>query len=193
MPLYPRLNVGLKLLDRHQLEGRHAERGQIWKLARDVEKGSAFARQVWSEKRSDMKLVDDEIVKRRRDEAAIMPGEVGTPEDAFARKRCLKLARVRIALRTFASVADDVEHVALAIAGATNESAPVPLLVACEQAGVAQLVVVEVPQHVNLAGVRRPYAKRRAVCHERRAHRRIRMNVLQRGSHEAVSQRAPLA
>ena len=91
-----------------------------------------------------MQLIDDQIVKRGRDEPALVPGEVRTPDDAFAGKRRLELARVRIAFRPFAAVADDVEHVALAIARARNESAPMPQLVAREQAGVVPVVVVEV-------------------------------------------------
>ena len=145
----------------------------------------AFCRQVRREERADVQLVDDEVVKLRRDVAGLVPREVGLADDAVAGKRRLQLARVRIALRALAAVADDVEHVAVAVAHAGDETAPVAALVAREQAGVVALAVVEVADHMHRSRVRRPDAKGRAVGDQVRTHRGAGVDVVERGGHRS--------
>ena len=86
--------------------------------------------------RADVKLVDHEVVKSRRDESALVPGKIGLADDAVARERRLELARVRIALWALAALADHVEHVAVAIADPGDEAAPMAVVVARQEACV---------------------------------------------------------
>ena len=78
-------------------------------------------------------------------------------------KGVCKLAGVRIALGTFAAVADDIEHIALAIAHAGDETTPVAMLIPGQQAGVVTLAIVEVTDHMHGPRMRRPSAERCAV------------------------------
>ena len=143
---------GLELLYGQELDGRDAQLREIRHLARDIEKRAPLPRQVGCEEGPDVELIDDDVVEPRRHEPVVMPGEVRAADDALARERRLELARVRIALRAFAALTDDVEHVPVAIPRAGDESPPVSALVTRQQARVAPLAVVE------LADAREPCA-----------------------------------
>ena len=63
----------MEFLNRHELQRRDAHFGQIRELARDIEKRAAFVRQVRREKGADVELIEDELMKRRRDIPAFVP------------------------------------------------------------------------------------------------------------------------
>ena len=105
-----------------------------------------------------MKLVDDEVVKRRRDVPAVVPWEVRRSDDALAREWRLELARVRIPFRPFAAIPDDIEHVPLPIDRARENPRQCPARRV--SAGSHRCVaIVEVAKHMNRSRVRGPYAK----------------------------------
>ena len=123
--------------------------GQIRELARDIEKRAAFVRQIRREKGADVELIEDELMKRRRDIPAFVPGKVGLADDALAGKGRRELAGVGIAFRPLAPFPDHVEHIALALPDAGNEAPPVAELVAREQTGVVARPMVEVADRIH--------------------------------------------
>ena len=126
-----------------------------------------------------MELINHEIVKLRRDISGLVPREIGFANDAFAGKRRLQFARVRVAFRAFAAVAHNVEHVAMAVANTGNETQPVAVLVAIEQAGIIALTIVEIADDMHRTCIGRPDAKCGAIGDEVRAHRGVERDVVE--------------
>src|SRR5262249_18357538 len=78
-PIVPEAELSLKLLDWHKLNRGNAESGEVRNLARHIEKGAPFPRQVRREESADMELINHEVMKQRRDVAGLMPREIGFP------------------------------------------------------------------------------------------------------------------
>lgn len=172
----------MKFLDRHELQRRDTQIGEVLQPARHVEERAALAWQVRREKGADVELIDDELVKSRRDVPALMPGKVGASDDALAGERRLQFAGTGIALESLphiAPLAYHIEHVALTILHAWNEAPPMSLLIAREQRGIVAHPVVEVSDHMHGSGMRSPATKCGAVGDQVGAHRGAGVNVIE--------------
>ena len=156
---------------------------EVGNLAGHIQERAAPSGHVRREVGADVELVDHEVLKLRRDEAGLVPGEIGGPDDAVAGERRDQFAREGIALGTLAAIADDVEQVAVLVADAGDEAAPVALVVPVEQAGIGPLAIVELADHVHGMGVGRPDAESGAIGNQIRTHGRVGLDVLQRGWH----------
>ena len=182
-PIVAEAELGLKLLDRHELNRGNAESGEVRNLARHIEKGAPVPRQVRREEGADMELINHEVMKRRRDVAGLVPREIGLPNDAVAGKRRLQLAGVGIALRALAAVPHNVEQVAIPVAHPWDETPPMAVVVAIEQAGVIARTVVKVADDMHRTGMGRPDTKGGATRKEVRTHRGARLDVIKGGRH----------
>ena len=160
-----------ELLDRHELDRRESEAGEMRNLARDVEKRSRFGRQVRSEKYADMQLIDHEIVEPRRDVSGLVPRKVRLADDAIARERSRQLPRKRIALRTRPAITDHEKLVTVAILHSRQKAAPMALFVAGQQVCVISDGAVDTG--VNALRVGRPNPEGCALVREVRSHRRV--------------------
>ena len=177
----------LELLNRHQLQRGHAQLDEMRNLARHVQERPALVGQVRRKEGPDVELIEDKLVKTRRDIPAFVPREIPSADDAFARKGRFQLAGIGVPLGPLAPLADDVEHVALSVLHARDEAQPMALRVAREQACVVPQPAVEIPEHMDGAGLRRPDTERGAIGDEIGPHRGAGMDVIKRGRHEYES------
>ncbi len=175
--------AGLEFLNGQELQRRDAELGQIWQLARDIEKRAAFVRQIRCEEGADVELIEDELMKGRRDVPAVVPGKVGLADDALAGKGRFELPGVGISLQPLAPFPDNIEHVALAVPNSGNEASPMAELVAREQTRVVAHPLVEVANHIHGPGLRRPDAEGGAIGDQIGPHRGNGMDVVERRWH----------
>lgn len=130
-----------------------------------------------------MELINHEVMKLRRDVSGLVPREIGFPNDAFAGKWSLQLSCVGVALGALAAVTHNVEHVTMPVAHTGNETQPMAVVVAIEQAGVAALTVVKVADYIHRTCIGRPHAKCGTTGNEVRTHRGAGMDMIKGGRH----------
>ena len=100
----------------------------------------------------------------------------------------MQLSCVRVALGPLAAVPHNVEHVALAVAHTWDETPPMAVIVAIEQARVVALTVIKVADDVHRMCLGGPDAKGRATGDEVRTHGGAGMDMIEAGRHN----RSPL-
>jgi hypothetical protein len=140
-------------------------------LVGDIEKRPRLARQIRRRKHADVQLIDNEIVKLRRDESGLVPRKVGRTDDAIVRERRRQLPRKRIALGTRSTVPDDKKHVTIAVLHAGQKAAPMSRFIDGEQ--IAPVSRRAIYAGVDPVRVGCPDPKGRARSGEVRAHWRV--------------------
>src|SRR4029079_16345366 len=80
----PEAEAGLKFLNGQELQGRDTQFGEMGQLARHVEKRPPVLGEVRCEKGADVELIDDELMKARRDIAGLTPREIGLADNTVA-------------------------------------------------------------------------------------------------------------
>ena len=197
--------LALIFLKRQRHDGIHAKVREIFDALHHIQdladpmRADVFAGRILRVERSDVKLIDDQVVESRRTEVCVMPLVARRiAHDAVAVRIPveLELARIRIALEALAAGADHVEPIEVAVLDARHEAGPKAIGVLHQQiAGVLGKSRcgsgARLQRDVDLARCRRPGPERGSAGDEVRAERRIRRDV-QLGCRHRQSSACPL-
>src|SRR2546423_6752533 len=120
---------------------------------------------------SNVKLVDNEVVERRRPKFSVMPRIIGRIADNTVAIRIavkFQLARIRVALEPFAAGSDDKEAIEVTVFDSWYEARPKALGILYEQIasvfwkGYRRCTCILLHSKVHLTGGRRACATRRS-------------------------------